>query len=185
MKVELESSPSLIQRLFPFSTKKFTQTMKEKSVSFPSNPSTDTQIGVKLALRSWQAWEYLRFLSISDVRKTSWGARARYDKASVSTTLISKMPSHWDCQSPRISKSATSAPCSSSPASFTTGSHLTGFHTREAKSPTASRTLLCLQVTRPPYQQSRAWSTVKVAPQPSHVPGRFRKACGSARPRRP
>ena len=71
MKVEFESSPSLIQRVVPISHIEIhTNDEGKKSVSFPSNPSTDTQIGVKLALRSWQAWEYLRFLSISDVRKT-------------------------------------------------------------------------------------------------------------------
>ena len=73
----------------------------KKSVSFPSNPSTDTQIRIKLALWSRQAWEYLCFLSISDVHKTFWGAQEWYDKASVSTTLISKclgLPNSMDSQ---------------------------------------------------------------------------------------
>ena len=63
--------------------------MDEKS-SFPNNPSTETQRGVKTALQSWQACKYVFFLSDSADRRASDGVWQQCEGASVSTTRISK-----------------------------------------------------------------------------------------------
>lgn len=149
--------------------------MGEKSASFPSRQSTETHIGVKLALQSWQACRYFLFLSNSADSNTSGGIQEWYEGASVSTTQVSNRASpyieHADTTNSQICYQRTM---------FIIGCLLNNWFmvhqtpNQERQIPEGTpRTLLRWRVTRSPKWQSRAWSMPKVAPDPSQFPGRF------------
>ena len=150
--------------------------LKKFLASLPIVPSTEPQIGVKLALFSKLAFTYFSYFSLSAEISMSLGEQLPYDWVSVSGTCISNNATAWACQTPQTVRSATNASeWLSSSASLMTGSLFTWLQAIAARSPMAFLTSLCFCNTKFSFLQINKCSKLKGTPPPSQLAGIYCK----------